>query len=83
MSVPVWVYDLITAVEIYENIHGPHDEHWPCLGKVLDAVPERERDCARAIVTWRQESGWLPPDAQRSELSCSPACSEAHAGQPH
>lgn len=64
MSLPAWVYDLITAVEVYEDVHGPHRESWPCLGKVLDGVPEQERFAARAIVAWRQESGWLPPDAQ-------------------
>jgi hypothetical protein len=64
MSLPAWVYDLITAVDTYEDIHGPHKEGWPCFDKVLFAVPEPERRAARAIVAWRQESGWLPPDAQ-------------------
>ena len=65
MTLPAWVYDLITAVELYEDVHGPHKENWPCLGNALDVVPERERDCARAIVAWRQESGWMPPGADR------------------
>lgn len=51
---PSWVYDLVTAVEDYEDVHG---EHRACFARVLAAVPAQERDRAAAIANYQSAPG--------------------------
>lgn len=48
---PLFVYDLIAAVEKYEEEHGDRST---CLHTALYRVPERQRDMARAIAAYRR-----------------------------
>lgn len=52
---PPWVYDLIAAVEEYEDCHADHRAGWPCLGEALGKVPENEKDRAAAIVSYNRQ----------------------------
>lgn len=65
---PPWVYDLIAAIDDYEQIHGDHDNGWPCLRDALGHVPEQELDRARAIAGYgRQKPAAEPTVIHRTE----------------
>ena len=60
---PPWVYDLITAVQEWENIHtavSPHDTSsdrrmTECFKAELDAVPSLVRRNAEAISAYKRQ----------------------------
>lgn len=67
---PGWVYDVIAAIDDYEQIHGEHDNGWPCLDTALALVPKRELDRARAIATYkRQQPAPEPVVIHRTEYT--------------
>lgn len=49
---PPYVYDLIAAVQKWEDEHGDTSM---CFSHVLDCVPTQERDRAAAIAHYQQE----------------------------
>jgi hypothetical protein len=60
---PPWVYDLITAVQEWENIHtavSPHDTSsdrrtTACFKTELDAVPPLVRRAAKVIWAYKRQ----------------------------
>jgi len=53
---PNWVYDLVSAVEEYEELHGGHTEGWGCMGRALAAVPLEQRQTAEAIADYVRQA---------------------------
>lgn len=49
---PPYVYDLIAAVQKWEDEHGDTSM---CFGHVLSTVPQQERDRAQAIAHYQRE----------------------------
>jgi hypothetical protein len=49
---PPFVYDLISAVEKYEDEHAKGDD---CLSAALERIPAQERDRAKAIEHYRRQ----------------------------
>lgn len=62
-----WVYDLIAAIDEYEDTHGDHEAGWACLDSALAHVPERELDRARAISAYRRQK----PDPEPTVIHCT------------
>jgi hypothetical protein len=54
-EVPYWAYDVLIAMLDYEDGHGDAHEGWTCFRDVLNAVPAKERDTARAIDAYRRQ----------------------------
>jgi hypothetical protein len=57
---PNWIYNLITAIEEWEDIHsGAHDESVDqrmaaCFDAELNKIPQEVRRTARAIAEYRR-----------------------------
>jgi hypothetical protein len=49
---PPYVYDLIAAVQKWEDEHGDKSM---CFDHVLDSIPQQERDRAAAIAHYQRE----------------------------
>lgn len=54
---PNWLYDLIAAVEQYEDVHEHVKEGGRCLQDVLDRVPDELRLAANAIADYKRKEG--------------------------
>ncbi|MEV0556231.1 hypothetical protein AB0I27_22615 [Streptomyces sp. NPDC050597] len=52
-DLPIWVWNLIIAIQRHEELHGRTDT---CLGGVLFAVPDEIRSQAEAIGTYIQKA---------------------------
>lgn len=50
---PNWLYDLIAAVERYEDVHEHVQEDGRCMQEVLDRVPDELRLAANAIADYK------------------------------
>jgi hypothetical protein len=55
-----WVYNLITAIDDYEDTHPSPDadgkHEWPCFADELAAIPAEQLDRARAIAHYRRKT---------------------------
>lgn len=45
-----WVYQVVAALSLYEDLHGHPNDGAVCMQKALDIVPDDVKTVARAMV---------------------------------
>jgi hypothetical protein len=55
MELPAWVYEMVIAVEWYEEVHPAVEDRGMCLRDVLLKVPGKQREIARALAAYIRE----------------------------
>lgn len=45
-----WVYQVVAALSLYEDLHGQTEDGAVCMKRVLDIVPDKVKTVARAMI---------------------------------